>query len=101
MHIKTKNFYKDTADDVEKGFDTWNYDDKFDRRLTKGKNKKVIGLMNNELGGKIMIEFAAPRPKTFSDLMNDGGSDEKVKGAIKCVIKRRLNPFPVGHFYVR
>ena len=52
MHIKRENFYKDVADDVEKRFDTSNYE--CDRPLLKGKNKKVIGLMKEELGGKIM-----------------------------------------------
>ena len=71
-----------------KTFDTSNYE--FDRPLPKGKNKKVIGLMKDELGGKIMTEFVAVRPKTYSYLMDDGGSDKKAKGAKKCVIKRRL-----------
>ena len=53
MHIKTEDFYKDIADDVEKRFDTSNYE--VNRPLPTGKNKKVIGLMKNELGGKIMI----------------------------------------------
>ena len=38
MHIKTEDFFKDIADDVEKRFDTSNY--KCDRPLLKGKNKK-------------------------------------------------------------
>ena len=45
-HIKTKDFYKDIADDVEKRFDTSNYETKYnsiDRHLPTGKNKKVIG----------------------------------------------------------
>ena len=63
MHIKTEDFYKDIADDVEKRFDTSNYE--FSRPLPIGKNKKVIGLMKDELGGKIMTEFFALRPKTF------------------------------------
>ena len=48
MHIKTEDFYKDIAEDVEKRFDTSNYE--VDRPLPAGKNKKVIGLMKNELG---------------------------------------------------
>ena len=58
--------------------------------MPAGKNKKVIGLMKDELGGKIMTEFVALRPKTYSNLMNDGGDDKKTKGTKKCVIKRRL-----------
>ena len=46
--------------------------------------------MKDELGGKIMTEFVALRPRTYSYLMNDGGSDKKAKGTKKCVIKRRL-----------
>ena len=63
MHINTEDFYKDIANDVEKRFDKTNYD--CDRALPKGKKKKVIGLIKDELGGKIMTEFVALRPKTF------------------------------------
>ena len=61
INIKTKDFYKDIAHDVEERFDTSNYD--VDRPLPKGKNKKVIGLMKHELGGGIITEFVALRPK--------------------------------------
>ena len=88
MNIKTEDFYKDIADDVEKIFDTSNYE--FDRPLPAGKNKKVIGLMKDELGGKIMIEFVALRPKTYSYLTDDCEEDKKAKGTKKCVIKREL-----------
>ena len=88
IHIKTEDFYKDIADDLEKRFDASNYE--VNRPLPTGKNKKVIGLRKDELGGNIMTEFVALRPKTYSYLMNDGGSDKKAKGAKKCVIKRRL-----------
>ena len=87
-HIKTEDFYKVIADDVEKRFDTSNYE--VDRPLPTGKNKKVIGLMKDELGGKIMTEFGDLRPKTYSYLTNDCEEDKKVKGTKKCVIKRRL-----------
>ena len=49
MHIKTEDFYIDIAADVEKRFDTSNYE--CDRPLLTGKNKKVIGLMKDEFGG--------------------------------------------------
>ena len=88
MHIKTEDFYKDVADDVEKRSDTSNYE--VNGSLPAGKNKKVIGLMKDELGGKIMTEFAALRPKTYSYLLDDDGSDKKAKGTKKCVLKRRL-----------
>ena len=88
MHIKTEDFYKDIADDVEKRSHTSNYE--VNTPLPKGKNKKVIGLMKDELGGKITIKFVALRPKTYSYLMDHGGSDKKAKGTKKCVIKRRL-----------
>ena len=75
MHIKAEDFYKDIADDVEKRFDTSNYE--CDRPLPTGKNKKVTGLMRDELGGKIMTKFVALRPKTYSYLMDDDAGDKK------------------------
>ena len=87
MHIKTEDFYKDIADDVEKRFDTTNCE--INRPLPIGKNKKVIGLMKDELGRKIMTKFVALRPKTYSYLTDDCKKDKKAKGTKKCVIKRR------------
>ena len=52
IHIKMEIFLKDVADNVEKRFDTSNYE--ANRPLPTGKNKKLIGLMKDELGGKIM-----------------------------------------------
>ena len=85
INIKTEDFYEDIANDVEKRFDTSHYE--CHRPLPIGKNKKVIGLMKDELGGKIMTEFAALRPRTYFYLMDDGNSDKKAKGTKKCVIK--------------
>ena len=65
INIKTEDFYEDIANDVEKRFEV-------NRPLSKGKNKKVIGLMKYVLGGKIMTECAALRPKTYYYLMDDG-----------------------------
>ena len=45
IHIITEELYKDLADDVEKWFDTYNYDEDDERPLPTGKNKKVIGFL--------------------------------------------------------
>ena len=83
MNIKTEDFYKDVANGVEKRFDT-------SRPLPTGKNKKVIGLMKDELEGRIITEFVALRPKTYSYLTDDCKEDKKAKGTKKCVIKRMI-----------
>ena len=44
--------------------------------------------MKDELGGKIMTEFVALKPKIYSYLMDDVNSDKKAKGTKGCVIKR-------------
>ena len=69
IHIKTEDFYEDIANDVEKWFDSSNYDEcnsvENDKRpLPIGKNKKIIGLFKDELGGEIMKEFLWLRTKT-------------------------------------
>ena len=78
MHIKTEDFHEDFANDVEKRFDTSNYE--VDRPLPTRKNKKVTELMKDELGGKIMTEFVARRPKTYPYLTDDCKEDKKAKG---------------------
>ena len=88
MNIKTEDFYKDIANDVEKRFDTSSYE--VDRTLSTGKNKKVIGLMKDELGGRVITEFVALRPKTYSYLTDDCKEDKKAKRTKKCVIKRMI-----------
>ena len=67
--IHTENFYVDIAADVEARFDTSGYVP--DRPLPMGKNKKVIALMKDELGGKIMREFICLRPKMYSYRVDD------------------------------
>ena len=88
MHIKTNDFYKDIDSDVENRFDISNFE--VNRPLPTGKNKKVIGLMKDELGGKIITEFVTLRPKTYSFLTDYGKEDKKAKGTKKCVIKKMI-----------
>ena len=88
--IKTEDFYEDIANDIEARFDTSGYSKKDFRPLPIGLNKKVIGLMKDELGGKIMKEFVALRPKLYSYKKLDGSEDKKCKGIKKCVVKKTL-----------
>ena len=46
--------------------------------------------MKDELGGKIMTEFIALRPKYYSYKKLDGSEDKKCKGIKKCIIKKTL-----------
>ena len=87
--FKTKGVYEDFTDNIEKRFNTSNYE--VNRPLPTGKNKKVIGLIKGELGGKIITEFLALRPKTYSYLMDDGSNDKKAKEKMKYVIKKDLS----------
>ena len=45
--------------------------------------------MKDELGRKIMTEFAALRPKTYSHLTANKNENEKTKDIKKCAIKRK------------
>ena len=66
INIKNEDFYEDIANDVERWFDTSNYDKNDKRPLPIGKNKKVIGLFKDELGGNIMLEFTANGSNTYA-----------------------------------
>ena len=88
--IKTEDFYEDIANDVEARFDTSGYSKTDFRLLPIGLNRKVIGLMKDELGGKIMTKFMALRPKLCSYKVLDGSEDKKCKGIQKCVVKKAL-----------
>ena len=91
IYIKTEDFYEGIANDVERWFDTSNYDENGKRPLPIGKNKKVIGLFKDELGGKIITEeFVALRAKAYVYLMEDGSEHKKAKGTKECVIKRKV-----------
>ena len=86
MNIKTNDFYEHITNGIENRVDISNYE--INRPLPTGKNKKVIGLMEDELGGKIITEFVTLRPKTYSFLTDDGKEDKKAKGTKKCIIKK-------------
>ena len=90
INIFTEDFFEDINNDVERWFDTSNYDKNDKRPLQIGVNKKVIGMFKDELGGRIIKEFCALRAKTYSYLMEDDSETKRAKGVKRCVIKRRL-----------
>ena len=89
INIKTKDFCKDIAMDVKERFDTSNYI--YDKPLPIGVNKKVVGLMKDELGGGRITEFVGLRPKAYSHKTNDHIELKKAKGTKKCVINKMLS----------
>ena len=90
-HIKTKDFYADIVSEVELRFDMSGYDKKNARPLPIGLNKKVIGLMKDELGGKIITEFIALRPKLYAYRKLNDKEDKRCKGTKKCVVKKTIS----------
>ena len=53
-------------------------------------NKKVFGLINDELGGNITVECVFLRPKIYFYLMDADSENKKAKGTKKFVIKKKL-----------
>ena len=54
INILNEDFSEDINNDVERWFDTSNYDKNDKRPLSMDMNKKVIRVFQDELGGKIM-----------------------------------------------
>ena len=85
--IETEDFYRDIANNMEKRFDTSGHSKDDNRPLPIGKNKKEIGMMKDELGGKIMTKFVALRAKMYVYRKIDKEVEEKhCNGTKKCVV---------------
>ena len=82
-------FFEDINNDVQRCFDTSNYEQNDKRPLPMGMNKKVIGMFKDELGRKIMKEFCALKAKTYAYLMDDDIKKKRSKGIKKCIMKPR------------
>ena len=73
VYIKTEGIYWDVAKGVETRFDGSSYE--LYRPLLRGKKEEVIGLIKDELGGRIIKEFSALRAKTYSYLRDNNNKD--------------------------
>ena len=56
INIKTEDFFEDISNDVERWFDTFNYDKNNKRPLPIGKNKKVQGLFKERIWEKRLLQ---------------------------------------------
>ena len=88
--IKTEDFYQDISNDVEEKFNTSNYVKNHPSGIKTGCNKKVIGKMKDECGGKQITEFVGLRAKMYSYRMNEK-EEKKAKGVKKNVIKKDIS----------
>ena len=88
--IETEDFYKDIANDVETKFDTSEFPADHPSGIER-KNKKVIGMMKDEEGGKIIEEFVGLRAKLYSYKMHVGEEKKKCKGMKKSVVKKNIS----------
>ena len=79
IYIKTEDFYKYIASDVERCFDISNCDEKDKRPFPVGTNEKVIGRFKDKLGGKIIKEFCALRAKTYAYKLDDDTEQKKAR----------------------
>ena len=88
--IKTDDFYQDINEDVPEKFDTSNYAKNHPSGIKTGYNKKVIGMMKDECGGKQITEFVGLRAKMYSYKV-DKIEEKKAKGVKKNVIKKDIS----------
>ena len=87
-YIKTDAMYTNIAEDVETMFKTTNY--KLNRSLPKGKNKKVVNVIKDELGGKSMKEFDGLGAKTYSYLINYDSKKQNARDTQKSMIMKTV-----------
>ena len=85
--IKTKYFYKDINPDIEKLFDISDYPANHASEIKTGVNRKVLGMFEDEAGGKQIVEFVGLRAKLYSYKMLDGSEDKNIRGVKECYKK--------------
>lgn len=87
MRSLTEDFCTDISEDLDLKFDASNYPK--DYPIYPAKNKKVIGMMKVESGGKQISEFVGLRAKLYS-YKTDKYEKKKCKGITNNVIIKNI-----------
>lgn len=58
--------------------------------IPTGKNKKVVGMVEDEAGGKIIEKFVRLRERLYSYKILEGKEEKKCKGIKRAVIKKNI-----------
>ena len=77
--IKTADFSKDIAKDINKKFDTSDIPPDHPSGIKTGINKKVIGMFKDEAAGYQITHFVSLRPKLYSYKIEDRNEETKEK----------------------
>ncbi len=88
--IKADDFYQDISGDVDAWFDTSNYNKDHPSKIPTGRNKKVVGMMKDECGGKQIVEFVGLQSKLYAYKMDEGEEEKKCKGVKKNVVRNKI-----------
>ena len=99
LYVETDDFYKDTKDDLKEWFDTSSYDKNMVLPEEFAKNgyvnKKVIGMMKDEIRKGHITEFVALALKVYAyqqiNIDNTLSEEEKARGTKKVVTKKSLS----------
>lgn len=85
--IETNDFYKEIIPDIKEQFDTSDYplDNRFKIPL---ENKKVLGMMKDELKGVLIKEFIGLRSKMYAIIPDTGKEIKRAKGVRKCIVDK-------------
>ena len=77
FNVKTEDWYKDISNDIEQRFDS--SDIQTNIPIKNNINRKVLGVLQDELNGYPMKKFIGLRPKCYAYLQDDGKINKRAK----------------------
>ena len=84
--IETDDFFEDIREDIKDKFDASNFDNYSLPRL----NKKVPGMLKDEVGGKNISEFLGLRAKSYA-YKKELDEEKKCTGVKRGVVKNNIS----------